>query len=112
MSTAPIRPITAPAPTESIEERFVKLADTWRREVAHHSSSTIRNNHPAYREIVALGRDVVPLLLRDLEAHHTHWFAALREITGANPVSATDAGNITRMSESWLHWARENGWRW
>ncbi len=35
--------------------------------VAHHSSTTVRNNHPACQEIIGVGEAVVPLLLRDLE---------------------------------------------
>ena len=51
-----------------------------------------------------MGPAVVPLLLRDLETKRRHWFAALAAITGADPVSAEDAGNIPRMAEAWLHW--------
>jgi hypothetical protein len=58
-----------------------------------------------------LGPAVVPLLLRDMEQNHTHWFCALREITGANPVSPS-AGDIPQMVEAWLRWARDNGYRW
>ena len=72
----------------------------------------MRNNHPAYREIISMGQEVVPLLLRDLEANQTHWFRALHEITGADPIRASDAGNIAKMAEAWLAWARENGYRW
>jgi len=55
---------------------------------------------------------VVPYLLRDLEDNHTHWFCALREITGVNPVPAAAAGNIARMAEAWLSWAKEHGYKW
>ena len=39
--------------------------------------------HSAYQEIVRLGPEVVPLLIRDLADNHTHWFAALEAITKA-----------------------------
>jgi hypothetical protein len=70
------------------------------------------NSHPAYQEIIRLGPAVVPLLLRDLAEHHTHWFVALEGITGARPVPASAAGNIPRMVEAWLRWAKDNGYRW
>jgi hypothetical protein len=57
-----------------------------------------------------MGPAVVPLLLRDLEENRTHWFCALREITGANPIPGPAAGNITQMVEAWLQWARKNGY--
>jgi predicted DNA-binding antitoxin AbrB/MazE fold protein len=99
-------------PVEDVERRFRQLAAEWERAVAHHSSTTMRNNHPAYREIIRLGPQVVPLLLRDLQANHTHWFCALREITGANPVPESAAGNIPKMAEAWIAWAREKGYEW
>jgi hypothetical protein len=57
----------------------------------------VRNNHPAYREIIGLGREVVPLLLRDLEKSRAHWFGALHEITGASPIPETAAGNVRQL---------------
>ena len=74
-----------PAPVLSDDElrrRFDQLADDWERAVAYLSDSTLREAHPAYRAIVALGPPVVPLLLADLERTHRHWFAALAELTG------------------------------
>jgi hypothetical protein len=99
-------------PQETVAQRFLRLADEWKRAVAHHSSSTIRNNHPAYRAIIALGPDVVPLLLRDMQDNRTHWFVALREITGGNPIPESAAGNVPLMVEEWLTWAKENGYQW
>jgi hypothetical protein len=112
MASIPIKQTSAVPPPETVEDRFHRLAAAWHKAVAHHSSTTVRNNHPAYREIIGLGPEVVPVLLRDLEKNHTHWFAALREITGANPVPEVAAGNIPQMVEAWLRWARENGYRW
>jgi hypothetical protein len=97
---------------ESIEQKFQRLAASWEKAVAVHSSTTVRNNHPAYQEIIGLGPAVVPLLLRDMEKNHTHWFHALRRITGANPVPPESAGNIPQMVEAWLRWAKDNGYQW
>jgi hypothetical protein len=112
MSTIPAKPVPAPEPTESVEQRFRRLAAAWEKAVAHHSSTTLRNNHPAYQEIIRLGPDVVPFLLRDMEEHETHWFAALRQITGANPIPESAAGNVPQMIEAWLRWAKDHGYRW
>jgi hypothetical protein len=111
---ATISPTQSPAkqPPETLEARFRRLAATWQDAVAYHSSTTVRNNHPAYREIIGLGAAVVPLLLRDLQDNQTHWFAALREITGANPIPESAAGNVPKMVEAWLTWAKDNGYQW
>jgi hypothetical protein len=106
-----VRPC-ATRPTETLEEHFHRLACAWEKAVAHHSSTTLRNNHPAYREVIGLGAAVVPLLLRDMEARQTHWFGALREITGANPVPKSAAGNVPLIIETWLAWAKDAGYQW
>ena len=112
MTSLPV-PIPAPSePAEAVEVRFHRLAAAWRQAVAHHSSTTLRNSHPAYQEIITLGPAVLPAMLRDLEENHTHWFAALRAITGADPVPAEAAGDVPRMAEAWLAWARGRGYRW
>ncbi len=111
---APV-PATQPAPAtppETLEERFRRLTATWEKAVAIQSSSRVRENHPAYLEIIALGMPVVPLLLRDMERRETHWFSALHRITGADPVPPEDAGNIPRMVAAWLQWARARGYQW
>ena len=112
MASIPVKQTESTRPTEMVEDRFRRLAASWQKAVAHHSSTTVRNNHPAYREIIRLGPEVVPLLLRDLEENHTHWFSALRQITGADPIPQSAAGNIPKMAEAWLRWAKDNGYAW
>jgi hypothetical protein len=102
----------AAQPSETVEASFRRLAKEWHDAVAHHSSWSVRHNHPAYRKIIELGPEVVPLLLRDMEDHHRHWFPALRALTGADPVPPGAAGNIPKIVQAWLQWAKENGYQW
>jgi hypothetical protein len=104
-------PASADAAPEGLEEQFRWLADEWERAVAHQSSSRLRYEHPAYRAIIRLGRPAVPLLLRDLKATGRHWFAALRAITGTNPVPPEAAGKVGDMTDAWLRWGVEQGYR-
>jgi hypothetical protein len=104
--------IPASRQAESVEQKFQRLAAVWRTEMGHLSSLTKMFNHPAYQEIIALGEDVVPSLLRDLATEPEHWFAALRAITGAQPVPPEGRGQIDKMAEAWLRWANEHGYRW
>lgn len=97
---------------ETLEERFRRLAAEWEQATLYLSSMEQASKHPAYQEIISMGPDVVPLLLRDLERKHTHWFIALREITGAQPVPKDAAGNIPKMAQAWLTWAKDNGYSW
>jgi hypothetical protein len=111
--TPAVQPTPAlPVPDDELRRHFEQLAEEWEKGVAYLSDSTLREAHPAYRAIIALGPAVVPLLLGDLERTHRHWFAALMELTGANPVPPEDAGRIRRMAEAWIRWGREKGYSW
>jgi hypothetical protein len=111
MPTVQAKNTTAALP-ETLAEKFHRLANAWTEAVAHLSSSTRRENHLIYQEIIALGPAVVPLLFFDLEKNQRHWFTALSAITGADPVPEEDAGKILKMSHAWLTWGKENGYRW
>lgn len=103
------RPRT-PTPQDDLEERFRTLATTWHAETDHLSSTTERVLHPSYQQIIGLGPSAVPFLLRDLAETRSHWFWALRAITGEDPVNQDDAGNIRKMTEAWLEWGRRKGY--
>jgi hypothetical protein len=49
-------------------------------------------------------------MLADLRDTGSHWFWALREITGENPVAPEDRGYVDRMIQAWLAWGRERGY--
>ena len=61
----------------------------------------------AFREIVALGEQVVPLILREMEHSHMHWHLALREITGELPEAAVQGGKVYEIYAAWLRWGRQ-----
>ncbi len=104
--------VPAAQQAESVEQKFQRLAAVWRAETGHLSSITKRFNHSAYQEIIELGPAVLPSLFRDLQKEPEHWFGALRAITGAQPIPPEDRGQIDKMAEAWLHWAKEHGYRW
>ncbi len=95
---------------QDLERRFLGLAAQWQLEVAQLSSTTARVQHPSYRAIIALGPAAVPLLLRELEKRPNHWFAALRSLTGADPVPPSDRGRLGPMTQAWIKWGREHGY--
>ena len=99
-----------PARTD-LEETFARLAAQWKRERGPTSFVTEMIQHPAYGEILALGEAVVPLLLRELEQAPDYWFAALRALTGANPVPLESRGKPVEMARAWVAWGQEWGER-
>ena len=90
-------------------ERFLKLADQWEYETVLLSSTDQITEHPAHQEIVNMGAPVVPLILERMQSQGGHWFHALHDITGVDPVSPDDRGNITAMQRAWLTWGDLNG---
>jgi hypothetical protein len=107
MATVPAR-----KPIETIEEKFSRLAVRWKSETGFLSSTAKMAEHPAYQEIISMGDEVVPFILRELETKPDHWFKALRAITGAQPVPAADSGNVPAMAKAWLSWGRKHGYQW
>ena len=97
---------------EDVERRFEHLASMWRDETFYMSDLTRICNHPTYEEIAAMGWQVVPILLRELETNPDYWFSALRKITGANPVASEMAGQLKDMAAAWIEWGKDNGVSW
>jgi hypothetical protein len=89
---------------------FYRRTATWRAETCFLSDINEKCNHPAYLQIIEMGPDVVPLILEELEREPDHWFAALRKLTGENPVPAEARGRLKDMTLAWLDWARKHGY--
>jgi hypothetical protein len=93
------------------ECRFLRLAGEWRDQSRFMSSITDMAALPAYHEITAMGAQALPLILRELQRDPNHWFVALAAISGADPVPPQDRGDIEKMSQAWLRWGRDRGYR-
>jgi hypothetical protein len=91
---------------------FEVLASEWKEQVGGSSFVAEKTRHPAYQKIIEMGQVVVPFLLRELEQKPTHWFEALKAITGANPVQPEQRGRTKQMAQAWLKWGREQGYEW
>jgi hypothetical protein len=76
----------------------------WKAETAMFSSASKAAKHSAYRKIVGMGMAVVPFIMADLKQEPDHWFIALREITGANPVKPGHRGAVGLMAGDWVRW--------
>jgi hypothetical protein len=92
---------------DTLKRRFDRLADEWRADTRFTSSLSKIYGHPAYQEIISLGRPVLPLILASLKRYPQQWFAALEAITGENPVEESDAGNVERMRAAWIEWGKQ-----
>lgn len=105
--------VPATPAAETVEQRVVRLLRVWREQTAYLSSGTRITGHSAYQELMTLGPAALPFLFRDLEkTGDGHLSKALTALTGAHPVPAEDRGQIPKIAEAWLRWARDNGCQW
>jgi hypothetical protein len=98
---------------ESGFEKFQRLTKQWRDERDQKTSVSDMVMHPAYQQIIGMGREATPFILRELsqEVEPDHWFWALKAITGEDPVPPESRGKIFEMASAWLRWGREKGYR-
>ncbi len=92
-----------------LAQRFRVEANKWEQETMHLSSTARRVLHPSYQAIMGMGPEIVPILLRDMQQTGRQWFWALRHITGANPVDASDLGKVDKMISAWIKWGKKEG---
>lgn len=90
--------------------KFNALKAEWEAETAQLSSITEISMHPAYQQIIGMGKVAIPFILGELKKKPGHWFWALKSITGEDPVMAQQRGRIKQMAETWLHWGKEQGY--
>lgn len=91
---------------------FRERATRWIEETKFLSSPSQRAEHPAFREIVAMGRGALPFVLREFDQRPARWVIALQAINGEQPVAEPDFGDLARIREVWLHWAQQQGIAW
>jgi len=89
---------------------FYNLVDEWKHDIEFESSLSNMFLHPAYQRIIGLGENVLPLIFNELRQEPDFWFWALSAITGEDPVDPKDVGNLKKMTEAWLNWAKANNY--
>jgi hypothetical protein len=105
-----LMPSDSSAPTQQEQEKFRRLADTWREETFVSSSLTTLLTHPAYLRILAMGKRALPLILADLRDRGGYWFMALDYIVDedANPITEDIRYTPKKMKEAWIEWGVQN----
>lgn len=98
--------------TSTLERQFYEHAERWKTETQHWSSLAKIIAHPSYLRIIGLAnrsthREIVRLLLIELQNEPDHWFEALTAITGQNPVQQEQ--DFDEAVSAWVTWGREEG---
>lgn len=87
--------------------RFLTLKSEWLEATQHLSSIAEIVMHPSYQKIIGMGEVAIPMILDELKKSPQHWFWALSAITMEDPVKPEDRGNLEKMSDAWLKWAKD-----
>lgn len=92
----------------SAAERFELLAGQW---VSHCENVALSSNindyldHPAYRELIALGDEAIPLIIeRYRDDVFTPWGFLLDDITGLNMIEDRNRFRPADVRQRWLDW--------
>jgi len=94
------------ASSETLQTKFNKLANEWRRNTAFSSSVDEMVLDPNYQQIIGMGTSALPLILNELKGAPEHWFWALAAITGANPAENEPDGDIQAAADAWILWGK------
>lgn len=89
--------------------RFDRLKKEWIRGTEKSSILSQIVLHPAYQQIIAMGPEVIPLILHSLQRNLDHWFWALKILNERCDV-AEGATTMQSAAEAWLAWGREKGY--
>ena len=103
---------SAPQPQASqdaveLEGIFNGLAATWSNETGAYSITSKRYAHPSYQAILTLGKDAIPLILKQLREKPDMWFEALTALAKpkVNPVKPGDT--FEEAINAWLKWGND-----
>jgi hypothetical protein len=92
----------------AFEQEFQQLANQWKRETGFHGNLSRIVMHPAYQRIMAMGPDVIPLILHDLSRKLAHWFWALHNLVPDGQDPAEGLTTMESARQAWLRWGRDN----
>lgn len=93
-----------------IQEKLKRLLTEWRNATLFSSSVTDITSDPSYCKIIRMGKPIVPHLLKELDKSPEFLFAALRAITGDDPVYDAIRGDTRKMAEAWGEWGKQEGY--
>ena len=91
----------------ALERLFRDHVERWKSETGHLSSITRMTAHPSYLRIIGMGREGLPLLLKELRENPDHWLVALNAITGEDP--ALEGASFQEAVTAWTKWGRDKG---
>jgi hypothetical protein len=103
-------PKTKSADKVELETIFNGLAKNWREATGGYSLTMRRYAHGSYQSILVLEpkKDVISLILRELQQRPDRWFEALKALTNTNP--AQNAKTFDETVQCWIEWGQRKNY--
>jgi len=101
-----LKPISSKLELDRV--KFENLVATWKQRCLFSSSISEIVSDPSYMQIIGMGERALPFIIEKLREYPDHYFVALSAITGEDPVSDEDKGNIEKMAQAWIAWAESS----
>jgi hypothetical protein len=93
---------------QSLESKFKSFSKRWREEIGGESSLSRITGNVNYLKVINLGKEVVPLILKELQKEPAPWFVALRVLTEEEKVGRDHPGNFRQIADAWIKWGKDN----
>lgn len=105
--------INKPSNNVSIIEKFTLYKKEWLKETAYHSNPNIITDNKNYKEIIKLGKAVIPLILEDIRKKNTiFWWDALDRLTDVYIfIPEEHRGNVTEINKIYLEELEKRGFK-
>jgi hypothetical protein len=88
-------------------EKFRALAAAWRWH--NRGRSILDYDDFSYMQIIGMGPEVVPLLLKDVQEGEGSWYFALKCITNQDAETPDMYGDAEAVRHAWVQWGKRNG---
>ncbi|MCK9416764.1 hypothetical protein M0Q97_08925 [Candidatus Dojkabacteria bacterium] len=85
---------------------FIQQRNIWLEQTKFCSNPIEICSNPAYLNIINMGADIIPYIIKDLNKNDNFWFDALSRLTGVNPIQKKNAGIFLKMKEDWLNYLK------
>lgn len=93
---------------QEVEKEFIGYKNNWIKQTCYQSNPEIVYSNENYKNIIKLGNNVVPFLIKDLKENNGDWLFALSSILGLDPVKDFNKGNWLNMKEDWIKYIEDN----
>jgi hypothetical protein len=89
-----------------LEQIFAGLVKQWKEATAHSSFISRNVAHPAFLQILGMGKPALPMIMEALPQSPRRWLLPLRLIARTNPVR--EGASMHEAVAAWREWWRDN----